>query len=385
MSEREFRDMELRLIEPAFGSKLTNLIIELDHLRKRRLEGSTHPQIFFQVKNIFHMMESIGSARIEGNRTTLAEYIETKFDRNTKPIPSIREIQNIEAAMLFVEENVKEYSINRAFVSELHKMIVAGLEPPPRGEGDYTPGVTRKSEVKIGQAAHVPPDWIRVDEYMEELFAFIAHEDDPKYDLLKTAIAHHRFVWTHPFTNGNGRTVRLFTYAMLVKMGFNIDEGRILNPTAVFCGDREMYYRMLSRADDGTESGMLEWCEYVLAGLKQEIQKIDLLLDYPYLKNEILLPAIAYSTERKYITEMESKILKRAIERRVMKAGDVSDLFPNKVSAEVSRQLRKLLDSNLLMPEKVGARKYLISFSNNFLLRGIIRILGEKGFLPENQ
>lgn len=385
MPEREFQDMELRLIEPAFGSKLTNVIIELDHLRKRRLGGSTHPQIFFQVKKIFHMMESIGSARIEGNRTTLAEYIETKFDRNTKPIPSIREIQNIEAAMSFVEENVKEYSINRAFVSELHKMIVDGLEPPPKGEGDFTPGATRKSEVKIGQAAHVPPDWIRVDEYMEELFAFIAHENDPKFDLLKTAIAHHRFVWIHPFTNGNGRTVRLFTYAMLVKMGFNIDEGRILNSTAIFCGDREMYYHMLSRADDGTESGMLAWCEYILAGLKQEIQKIDLLLDYPYLKNEILLPAIAYSTERKFITEMESKILKRAIERRVMKAADVSDLFPNKVSAEVSRQLRKLLDSNLLMPEKVGARKYLISFGNNFLLRGIIRILGEKGFLPENQ
>ena len=48
-------------------------------------------------------------------------------------------------------------------------------------------------------------------------------DDSPKYDLLKVAIAHHRFVWVHPFSNGNGRTVRLFTYAMLVKLGFNVN------------------------------------------------------------------------------------------------------------------------------------------------------------------
>ena len=36
----------------------------------------------------------------------------------------------------------------------------------------------------------------------------------------------------------------------------------------------------------------------------------------------------------------------------------------------------------MLAPEKEGARKYLIRFNNNYLLRGIITTLGEKGFLP---
>ena len=31
---------------------------------------------FFQSKSIFHMLESIGSARIEGNNTSLLEYME---------------------------------------------------------------------------------------------------------------------------------------------------------------------------------------------------------------------------------------------------------------------------------------------------------------------
>ena len=70
---------------------------------------------------------------------------------------------------------------------------------------------------------------------MNELFDFINQDSGAKFDLLKTAIAHHRFVWIHPFGNGDGRTVRLFTYAMLIKLGFNVNVGRIINPTAVLC------------------------------------------------------------------------------------------------------------------------------------------------------
>jgi len=71
MSEATFNHFDLKLIEPDFGSSLSDLIIELDYLRKKQLGGSTHPKVFFQLKNIFHKLESIGSARIEGNNTPL--------------------------------------------------------------------------------------------------------------------------------------------------------------------------------------------------------------------------------------------------------------------------------------------------------------------------
>jgi Fic family protein len=381
MAEPRFLHYDLKLIEPSFGSALTDLIIELDYLRKRSLGGSTHPKIFFQLKHIFHTLESIGSARIEGNNTTIAEYIETKL-AETKNVPSgIKEIQNIEKAMVFIEENVRDYPINRAFVCEMHKMIVADLLPPPDGEGDYTPGEYRNVNLKINKSNHQPPEWLRVEEYMSELLDFISREDSPKYDLLKAAIAHHRFVWIHPFGNGNGRTVRLFTYAMLVKTGFNVNVGRIINPTAVFCSNRNNYYNMLSEADKGTNEGILTWAEYVLKGLKEEIEKIDKLSDYPFLKREILLPTINHSLERKYITDVEAKILRRVIEKQVVQAADVKEFFAGKVDAEVSRQIRRLIDKKMLVPEKDGARKYIIRFDNNYLLRGVIKSLGEKGFL----
>jgi len=382
MSEAVFKHYNLKLVEPTFDSTLTDLIIELDHLRKKQLGGSTHPKVFFQLKHIFHTLESIGSARIEGNNTTIAEYIETKLSDVKVVTPSILEIQNIEKAMAFIEENVNDYPINRAFLSEMHKKIVDGLLPPPDGEGDYNPGVYRKVNLKINKSSHKPPEWLAVEDYMNELLEFVNKDDSPKYDLLKTAIAHHRFVWIHPFGNGNGRTVRLFTYAMLVKAGFNVNVGRIINPTAVFCSNRNDYYKFLSEADEGTVEGLTSWIEYVLKGLKDEIEKIDKLSDYNFLRKEILLPSINHSLERKFITDVETKILKRVVDKQVISASDIKDIFPGKADAEVSRQIRKLIDRKMLIPEKEGTRKYVLRFDNSYLIRSIIKQLGDKGFLP---
>jgi Fic family protein len=308
--------------------------------------------------------------------------METNLSDRKQFSEGIKEIQNIEKSMAFVEGNIVNYPINRAFISEMHKMIVDELMPPPQGEGDITPGQYRQVNLEISKSAHRPPEWLKVNEYMEELIDFVNKDDSPKYDLLKTAIAHHRFVWIHPFRNGNGRAVRLFTYAMLVKAGFNVNVGRIINPTAVFCSNRNDYYHFLSDADKGTEAGAISWIEYVLKGLKEEIEKIDKLSDYDFLRKEILMPSINLSSERKYITDLEAKILKRAVELQVISASDVKDIFPGKADSEVSRQIKKLIDQKMLTQEKEGGRKYVLRFDNNYLLRSIIQLLGNKGFLP---
>ena len=43
--------------EPAFKSKLTQLIFDLEHLRDRTLKGSTPAWLFFDLKNVMHQLE----------------------------------------------------------------------------------------------------------------------------------------------------------------------------------------------------------------------------------------------------------------------------------------------------------------------------------------
>lgn len=374
---------ELRLVTPNFDSPLTDLIIDLDHLRRKEFTGTTPHGLFVQLKRIFHTLESIGSARIEGNRTTLAEYIETKIEGDTDSNSSIVEIRNMESAMSFIDDNIRKAKVDHRFIANLHKMVVNGLPKPPQGEGDKTPGKYRSIQVFIGGADHLPPDPKDVRKKMEELFGWLNKNDPPKYDLLKIAIAHHRFMWVHPFTNGNGRTGRLLTYGLLVKAGFNVDVGRILNPSAVFCSDRNKYYEALSKADYGTDEGILAWCEYVLGGLRDEIEKIDRLLNYNYLSQEILIPAIRVSQESGLIDRIDGKLLKRGIECGTFQAADWKDLLPGKAPSEITRIINRLKDRKLIVADGgEKSRKYVVRFDNNFLLRGVMRMLDEKGFLP---
>ncbi len=376
----KFRHYDLQLVSPAYGSKLTDLIFELDYLRKKPLGGSTTPDVFFQLKHLFHILESIGSARIEGNNTTLAEYIETKIDDSPVFNEGIREINNSEKALSFIDSNIMDNSINRAFISELHKIVVNELSQ----EGSKTPGLYRTINLSITGSRHQPPDYTKLDDYMEELLVFINQKHAEKYDLLTTAIAHHRFAWIHPFDNGNGRTVRLLTYAMLVKLGFRVNVGRIINPTAVFCSDRHQYYAALSGADSGKKEGILSWCHYVLSGLKKEIEKIDKLLDYSFLSKSILKPAIRIAKSKKQISDVEYRILETAISKQLFSSKDLEHIFREKALSHRSREIRKLRDKKLISRSKENKHKYFICFDNNYLLRGVIQMLGKNDFLPPN-
>jgi len=376
-----FKHIELRCISPTFDSPITDLIIELDYLRKKSLYGSTPSIIFFQLKNIFHMFESIASARIEGNITTIGDYVETKIKEPEGEDSQLREIQNMEECLEFIEKNIDNSVIDRAFVSELHKIVVKDLPVGGEEEGDRSPGAYRTKALRIKGSSLILPEPVTVPSYMNELFEFIAREDDPKYDLLKTAIVHHRFVWIRPFNNGNGRTVRMLTYAMLVKYGFNVNKGRIINPAAVFCSNRNEYYEKLSIADSGTDEGLLAWCKFVLTGLRNEIQKIDNLLEYKFLKDEILLPAINYSLDREWITETEHEILKKAISKKEIKAADLSGIVKSDRPEERSRIIRRLKNDKMLIPIEKNGRKYSICFSNNYLIRGVMKMLLDKGLV----
>ena len=88
-----------------FDSPLTDLVVELNNLRDKQLMGSTPSWIFFQIKRLFQFVESLESARIEGNRTTLADYVAEKLSSNINKQESFLEIDNIEKTMEFKDKS----------------------------------------------------------------------------------------------------------------------------------------------------------------------------------------------------------------------------------------------------------------------------------------
>ncbi len=374
-----FKHIELELVSPSFDSKLMDALMELNHLRKIKLNDSTAPWLFFQLKEIFHLLESVGSARIEGNRTTVSEYIEQKIERKERSSERFSEIANVEQAMSYIEDNIDSGSnISHHFIRELHQFAVESLTE----EGDKTPGAYRTWAVEIAKSNHLPTEPHLVQSYMDELVNFINKEDDKKYDLIKIAIAHHRFSWIHPFGNGNGRVVRLLTYALLIKYGFRVKDGQLINPTAVFCNDREKYYELLSIADEGSSQAILQWCEYVLTGICDEISKVNKLLDHGYLSKSVLKPAIAMGRDRGLLNKDEEAILKMGIEKQSFKSSDVEAVLPKLTPRQRTHMVAKLKSSGMIHPLKENGREYYVAFNNNYLMRSLIQMLEQEDFIP---
>lgn len=365
---------------PKFDSGLTNIILELEHLKNRPLKNTTSESVFLQLKSLLHAVEAVASARIEGNRTTIASYIEKRDDDSHKNDEQIIEISNLIDGLDFIDKYVMEEPISADFIKELHRVVVGELT----NEGDKRAGTWRDEPRFIANAKHQPPEPYDVPDLMRELIDYINSDEGKQYDLLKIAIANHRFVWIHPFGNGNGRTDRLMTYALLCKKGYIApNKMRLFNPTAIFAGDRNKYYDMLALADDYKDEHILEWCEYFLSGVRDEIKKSESLADAEFVNKKILLPSVDRMEKAGVVSKLEGNILGRAVRLGIIKASDIKDLWGREVtSVAIAQQIKKLRDRNLIKATHEGGREYEISFENSELTRVTLEQMDLAGLLP---
>ena len=68
-----------------------------------------------------------------------------------------------------------------------------------------------------GNCIFVCPPGDRVNSLMNDLFEWLNENKDAIHPLILSSIFHYEFVFIHPFTNGNGRTVRLWQNSILYK------------------------------------------------------------------------------------------------------------------------------------------------------------------------
>ena len=218
---------------------------------------------------------------------------------------------------------------------------------------------------------------------MQELLDFINLEMDRKFDLLKVAIAHHRFVWIHPFGNGNGRTCRLLTYAIMVSQSFTATTGyRAIDPTAVFGADRASYYKNLEAADTLEPDTTIQWCTYLLTGMLEDLKKLDQLGDHDFVINSLLSPSLLRARSAGEISLEEHSALEIFATKSTVKAADLSGVITGSAVAR-SQFIRRMIDRHLIEPVAEGKRSYRMLMAPGPLTPFLLRQLDEIGFLPQ--
>lgn len=180
------------------------------------------------------------SNSIEGNTLSLRETRVVLQDGLTIGGKSLREhfeAHNHFKAILSLESMVDaSYKLKLSDILDLHKIIMQSID-------DEFKGRLRNGRVRITGANFIPPNPLKVPDLMEELVLWI-NENPLKLDAVSLAtVFHHRFVWIHPFFDGNGRTARLVTNMILMKSGYP--------PAIVLRTDRNKYYQALNQANTG--------------------------------------------------------------------------------------------------------------------------------------
>jgi Fic family protein len=181
------------------------------------------------------------SNAIEGNTLDLVEtklVIEEGITIKGKSLREHLEVVNhYEAIDKVVALAQPDSIISEKIILDLHSLILEKIEK------DYA-GRYRNFAVRIVGANFVPPNHVKVPELMTDLVEWLQQNPLRLHPLLLATAFHHRFVFIHPFADGNGRTVRLLFNLMLMAKGYP--------PAVILKQDRQKYYRALHQADTGT-------------------------------------------------------------------------------------------------------------------------------------
>lgn len=144
----------------------------------------------------------------------------------------------------------------------------------------FAPGKLRTQHVKVQR--HVPPHFEALPFFLERADqVYLLPWKSLAELLIAVAAAHHRMTWIHPFTDGNGRAIRLQSQLALRPFGSSI-----WSLSAGLWRRREDYFRLLAEADsprlgdlDGrgnlSEKRLVEWCEFFIDVCLEEIQSAD--------------------------------------------------------------------------------------------------------------
>ena len=165
-----------------------------------------------------------------------------------------------------------------------------------------------------------------------------ANEAKKEHAIIIAAIAHHRLVSIHPFSDGNGRASRALESWILYRRGF--DTHHIFALDEFFERDRARYYREIQAARDKGDD-LTAWLDYVSEAVLETLKKIQVRIQSLRAKK----PA-----SKIVLTPMQERILQILAETPMLGGGELTRSLQI-TRSHLSKLLKPLLAAGLLIKE----------------------------------
>ncbi|MDR1032444.1 MAG: Fic family protein [Candidatus Nomurabacteria bacterium] len=216
------------------------------------------------------VQSSYVSNSIEGNPLSLPEVTNLLLGDRMPANRSEKEVKNYFDILRSLDKRAKE-SFTIREILQIHKDLIEGVESEIAGRFRNRRVVVGKRIIRDGKLTikvkHEPPHHSRkhIEQAVWHLLDWV--ETAEVLPIVKISLFHHQYVYIHPFTDGNGRTVRLLTALLFLKAGYEINKYFVLDD--YYDIDRQGYSDALHSADGGDST---KWLEYFTEGIKYSLQ-----------------------------------------------------------------------------------------------------------------
>lgn len=195
------------------------------------------------------------------------------------------------AGRVYTAEGVKE--IHRRFGQHLPEELLRVADPESGEQLRVVPGAFRERDVQVGRHVPVSPGAIpRFMARFEDVYGRLGRLET----IIGAAAAHHRLLWIHPFTDGNGRVARLLSHGVLLGA---FDHGGIWSVARGLARNVETYKSLLANCDlprrnalDGrgnlSEEALAEFCRFFLKTCLDQIDFMESLVQPERLRHRVL-------------------------------------------------------------------------------------------------
>ncbi len=173
-------------------------------------------EVLEQLKAYYRVGLTWSSNALEGNTLTISEtkvLLEDGLTVGGKPLRDTFEALGHARAYDFMFSLLGRRTITESDILTMHKLFYSGINTADAG-------VYRRKSVFITGSEYSVTKAERIPEEMSALIQWINKERDYYHPIEFAALLHKRFVFIHPFIDGNGRLARLLMNAALIQDGY---------------------------------------------------------------------------------------------------------------------------------------------------------------------
>ena len=257
--------------------EINNRIAEIERIRAQVERTSILPEVEIHLRFRATVESVHSSTSIEGNPLNVLQVQDVLQGKIVRaPDYAVIEVLNYKNALDWISAQQSK-TLTTETVLSLHQFMMKDLLPSEK-VGHFRPGpiYVVNEENESESIEYIGPEAREVPRLVENLCKWMDLEQQKiLHPVLRAGLFHYLFVSVHPFSDGNGRTTRLFTEHLLQVWNYGFKN--TLSLDSYYLQHQLEYYEALNRSrtfDGRMDADITPFLDFFTTGFLESVQTL---------------------------------------------------------------------------------------------------------------